>query len=342
MKKVLFIITKSEIGGAQTWVRDQVKLYGEEISPYLSTSESGWLSDSCTFSGVLFSKKILSKFSWIYIFMLYFYVKKNKIDVIVASSANAGLYARLISMFHGNIKCIYVSHGWSCLYNGGRLRALFVYVEKQLSKVSDIIWCVSAEDRRKAIEEIGIDPCKVVLARNSVFFHKIRIENKNKTKKKLNLLFVGRLEHPKRIDLIVDAIKDDANYSLTIVGAGSKMPMLGMSSNINCLGEVINFNDFSLYDALILISDSEGLPIAAIEGAAAGLPLILSRVGGCPELIREQYPNGILVNNNEIEIRKALKELHSKYEFYFENALEMSGEFNIVEMKHLYDPMYAI
>lgn len=48
------------------------------------------------------------------------------------------------------------------------------------------------------------------------------------------------------------------------------------------------------FDIYVHPSDSEGLPVSLMEAAAAGLPLIGTRVGGIPELI-EDGVNGILI-----------------------------------------------
>ena len=52
-----------------------------------------------------------------------------------------------------------------------------------------------------------------------------------------------------------------------------------------------------------LISDSEGLPLSALEAMSSELPIILSDVGGCFELIDE---NGILVKNNVNEMTQII------------------------------------
>ena len=53
----------------------------------------------------------------------------------------------------------------------------------------------------------------------------------------------------------------------------------------------------------ILSSFSEGLPIAAIEALRAKLPVVLTDVGGCRELIEN---NGYLVQPNIEEITDAV------------------------------------
>lgn len=53
MKNVGFIVTKSEIGGAQTWVNEISNLIKEECNIFLITSEEGWLTHKDVFAGVL-------------------------------------------------------------------------------------------------------------------------------------------------------------------------------------------------------------------------------------------------------------------------------------------------
>ncbi|HCN7407009.1 TPA: glycosyl transferase, partial [Escherichia coli] len=52
MKNVGFIVTKSEIGGAQTWVNEISNLIKEECNIFLITSEEGWLTHKDVFAGV--------------------------------------------------------------------------------------------------------------------------------------------------------------------------------------------------------------------------------------------------------------------------------------------------
>ena len=45
MKKILFVITSSEIGGAQRFVQEQIYiLYDSNYECYLSTNSKGWLT----------------------------------------------------------------------------------------------------------------------------------------------------------------------------------------------------------------------------------------------------------------------------------------------------------
>jgi glycosyltransferase involved in cell wall biosynthesis len=62
----------------------------------------------------------------------------------------------------------------------------------------------------------------------------------------------------------------------------------GLGANICFLGECSDVPSL-LAQADILVRPSllEGLPLAVLEGMAAGLPVVASRVGGTPELVRD-------------------------------------------------------
>lgn len=335
MKKVAHIITKSEIGGAQTWVRDQIFLLSQDVENFLITNKEGWLTDNTEVSASALIPEIESKFSIFAFFKVLRFVKKNKIDILIASSANAGVYARMIKLFY-NCRVIYVSHGWSCIYNGGQLKFLFIFIEKLLSYLSDSILCVSDRDLKDAVDIIGIDINKVTVIRNCVYPRERVIETLFPYGP-CRILFLGRLAPPKRPDLLIEAISKIQNVQLDIVGDGPLRNFLQKHDNVQLLGAINNFDSFSGYDLFALISDSEGLPMSALEAASSGLPLLISNVGGCPEIVEK---NGILVENtvdsivNSIEL---FKREHSEFKI---QALHRVDDFNINNYRKCYLRFY--
>ncbi|MDM2741776.1 MULTISPECIES: glycosyltransferase [Citrobacter] len=323
MKKIAFIVTKSEIGGAQTWTNEMMKLVKNEGSVYLITSEDGWLTEQGNFDKVLILPQLKKHFSLSGYISLLKYIRKENINVMVASSANAGIYsrmARLISKF----KCIYVSHGWSCIYNGGKLKSIFIKIEKYLSYITDIIWCVSISDEEKATRIIGINKRKIRTLTNAVI--KMKEKEGNDCQKKI--IFVGRLTYPKRPDLLINVVAKHPDMKLDIVGGGEYFYSLQENSktvsNINFVGEVQGFNNYSDYDLFVLVSDSEGLPMSGLEAHTAGIPLVLSNVGGCSELIAG---NGLLVDNTEQDVERGIISIFDNYDDYLRNSREVKGKF---------------
>ncbi|WP_261885148.1 glycosyltransferase [Vibrio pomeroyi] len=333
---IAYMITKGDIGGAQTWTRDQVHLFDGKEKQILITNKPGWLSDECSnLAKIFYFSKIERIFSILTLFSIVRVMRNQSVKTIVASSANAGIYARLCKILYPKVRVVYVSHGWSCIYNGNRFKKLFIMVEKLLSYITDAVLCVSEKDKYDAIEVIKIPAKKVKYIRNCVF---PRSTAPFKVKgERIKVLFLGRLEHPKRPDLLIEAISGNPNFQLDIVGDGPLRASCKSSDNITFHGSIYNFNDFFKYDLFALISDSEGLPMAALEAASSGIPLMLSNVGGCPELITN---NGLLVENCPDSIKKALICIEQNYSFYREQATSKSKDFDLSKHYAQYRQIY--
>ncbi|EGT4253155.1 glycosyltransferase [Citrobacter amalonaticus] len=323
MSNIAFIVTKSEIGGAQTWTNDMMKLVRNGNNVHLITSGNGWLTEQSNYDACFILPELKKKFSLLGYMALLKYLKKEKINVMVASSANAGIFSRMCKLFH-RFKCVYVSHGWSCIYNGGAFKPVFINIEKYLSYLTDTIWCVSYSDEINAKEKIGIKSKKIKTVHNSVS----GIPKKENLENKKRVIFVGRLTHPKRPELLARVISKNPDIFLDIAGGGEYLTKLKEEfkgcNNINFLGEVYSFNQYHNYDIFALISDSEGLPMSALEAHTAGIPLLMSDVGGCKELING---NGLLVSNDEKDIEIKLHKIINEYDCYFSQAQSEKDKF---------------
>ena len=44
MRNFLFIVTKSQNGGAKKWTKEQIEICSKNFNSYLVTDEDGWLS----------------------------------------------------------------------------------------------------------------------------------------------------------------------------------------------------------------------------------------------------------------------------------------------------------
>jgi len=123
------------------------------------------------------------------------------------------------------------------------------------------------------------------------------------------LLYVGRLHPAKGVRYLVKAMDIIKNYygdnvKLIIVGDGEQRDYLlrltrklNLENYIIFVGEVPHRN-IPIYlkaaDVLILPSLREGFPLIILEAMTAGLPIIATRVGGVPEIIKD-YENGFVV-----------------------------------------------
>ena len=344
MKKILFIITSSEIGGAQKFVKEQIDILNDsDFECFLATNKEGWLTD-CVKTKLhdTFYSSLIKKISIIYLIKLIYFIKVNKIDLIVCNSANGGFYGRICALFT-NIKSIYVSHGWSSFYNGGIFSNIFNKIEYIFSFITTSILCISKNDEKIAINTIGIKKKKLKVISNSIFSFNVfnrKLVNSNI----INILTVCRLKHPKRVDLLIDAIARLDNVHLTIVGDGPNKEVLQKkidntgNTNIKMLGSINGFTNFSDYDIFALISESEGLPISALEAMSCGLALVLSNVGGCGELIRN---NGVIVANTVDDIYIGINNCITELENYKLNSTILYNEmYNLNHNKNKYLNFY--
>jgi glycosyltransferase involved in cell wall biosynthesis len=102
------------------------------------------------------------------------------------------------------------------------------------------------------------------------------------------IAFVGRLSHEKGPDLFCDLARR-VGPTLTYDCYGDGPMMSGLAAEY---GSLIRFHGFVEPDRiwpqvglLVMPSRAEGLPMAALEAMAAGVPVAASRVGGLPDLI---------------------------------------------------------
>jgi len=340
MKNIAFIVSRSEIGGAQKWLKEQAEICKSNFNVHIITNEAGWLTDSLPRGvNVYCDAAVNGRISISFIFRLVRYIKGNNIQLIVASSANAGLYSRLAAFFTA-CGCIYVSHGWSAVYNGGAFKFVYVFIEWLLSNITDAIICVSDKDFDDAKRIVGVREEKLHLIPNKVC-PMPRKDNNHLLHVPPKGLMVSRFLHPKRPDLAISALKNES-IELHFVGDGPGLDkakaLADGCSNIHFKGAVSSFDDFKHYDFFILLSDSEGTPMSALEAMSAGLPLVLSAVGGCSALISG---NGALVSNDIDSIKDGVKDVLQNYAVYGERSAEIfDNRYNLLANSEEYFRLY--
>ncbi len=123
----------------------------------------------------------------------------------------------------------------------------------------------------------------------------------------LRVIYVGRLIDYKGVDVLLRAVRlTGTGVQLAIVGDGPDRPRLEALARglpVTFSGEVGYLEVsrlISAADLFVLPSLTEHLPNAVLEALEAGLPVIATRVGAIPEIIREGR-NGFLVDPGSAE-----------------------------------------
>jgi glycosyltransferase involved in cell wall biosynthesis len=106
------------------------------------------------------------------------------------------------------------------------------------------------------------------------------------------ILFVGNLLPVKGPTVLAKAAEQLQNVDLVFVGSGPERITAGRRFGARPHDEIPLW--MNACDVLCLPSLNEGLPNVALEAMACGLPVVASRVGGVPEVVRDGV-NGFLV-----------------------------------------------
>ena len=91
-----------------------------------------------------------------------------------------------------------------------------------------------------------------------------------------------------------------------------------------------------------MTSHDEGLPAVGIEAIRSGLPIIVTDVGGCAELVNE---NGIVINDDETEVVYAIENISKKDAISLSEMSEKSRQlyeknFSLQSMYEVYESLF--
>lgn len=135
-----------------------------------------------------------------------------------------------------------------------------------------------------------------------------------RTDDKLQLICVARLIERKGIQHLLQAMAElDDSVFLTVVGEGNYMSelqaestRLGVDNKVRFYGYCPREKLVRLYnrsDAFVLPSMAESFGMVFVEAMSCGLPVMGARIGGVPDIIKED--NGILVEAGSVSDIKA-------------------------------------
>jgi len=102
-----------------------------------------------------------------------------------------------------------------------------------------------------------------------------------------------------------------------LVGEGPERPVveaeiarLSLNERVRLLGERRDIPALlSAADAFVLTSISEGIPVTVLEAMAAGLPVVATRVGGLPEVVRDGETGHLVPAGDPLAVAQALASL---------------------------------
>jgi glycosyltransferase involved in cell wall biosynthesis len=216
-------------------------------------------------------------------------------DVLHGHGAKGGAYARLAP--GGRAIRVYTPHGGSLHYDRrSPVGLMYLALERMLMRRTELFLFESVFGRDAFAAKIGAPRSLTRVVHNGVTAEEfVAIAPQADA---TDLVFVGELRVLKGVDVLLDALaqlaRDGHALSATIVGDGpdaagfrAQAERLGLTS-VRFAGPMPARTAFALGRCLVVASRAESLPYIVLEAAAAGLPLVVTNVGGIPEIFGPQ------------------------------------------------------
>lgn len=253
-----------------------------------------------------------------------FAIKKYKPKIVHLHSFFAGVFLRPILLFF-KIKIIYCPHGWSFDRDSSFLsKKVSIFIETILALIDQKIICISDHERNIAIKK-GISKENLLTIKNAIpvsFFQNKLTKEIIWPENRLKILFVGRLDKQKGIDILLDAVyRIERKIHVIVVGSdvlsdSKNIPKYSKKlENVDFVGWK-NQNELLEYyhsaDLIVIPSRWEGFGLVAIEAMSCKLPVIASRVGGLAEIIIDRETGRLFDPNSFKSLRKIINEVSNE------------------------------
>jgi glycosyltransferase involved in cell wall biosynthesis len=231
-------------------------------------------------------------------------VRRLRPTLIHAHGARAGLPLATIA----GRRLIYSVHGYHFVGKAWAERRLAILAERRCSRRADLTLFVCASDRELAAEAGILRHCR----RQRMIPNGIELDLPAATGSPDGrcLGFLGRLVEQKNPLLLLEVLAAlrGEGYRLAIIGDGPLVDEMGKRAAALALSDRVEFvgslprrqalERLRAVDVLLLPSLWEGMPLAALEAMAIGVPVVVSAVGGLREII-EDGRSGFLIEGRD-------------------------------------------
>jgi glycosyltransferase involved in cell wall biosynthesis len=349
-KKILYLITKSNMGGAQIYVYNLATSLPKtkfDISIACGNTgkdgeEFGWLYESCQKVGIRtikvdsFQRDVsILKEPKLFIELCQL-VKKERPDIIHLNSSKAAAVGALVSRIFRIENIIFTIHGLAFNEDRSLVSKLAIKLITWLTIfLSTKTILINRKDGNQIknwpfiqnkLEVIYNGINKIELFDKSTLQNMVREKNPNLNIDENTVWFgtIAELHKNKGLPYLIEATSEikDENFTVVIIGKGEEKENLEklinkyeLRNKITLFGELSSAAKYlKALDVFLLVSIKEGLPLSILEAGQAKLPIIASGVGGIPEII-DDMSSGIIVRpKNSTEIKEAMRFLLNKPE----------------------------
>lgn len=322
MKKVLFVITKSNWGGAQRYVYNlATNLPKDQFEPVVAFggtgaahTSPGELHTKLAAAGIrtieipTFTRNVSFANDIQSLFILRDIFKVERPDVVHLNSSKAGGVGALAARLAGVPNSIFTSHGLVWDEDRNPLATFLIYIFSKLTfLLCHRVILISKDNYARARGSFGGE--KYVFIPNGLPTLEFEQQDHAQTELRLRAgsptettpsFWVGtiaELTPNKGLTYLIDAAKllaeQGKNFQLFIIGGGeqerqlkAQAARLGLQKQIHFLGFVSDAYRFMKgFDCFVLSSVKEGLPTVLLEAGQAQIPVVATNIPGVRDII---------------------------------------------------------
>ncbi len=337
MKKILYVITKGNYGGAQRYVFDLATHFKDKFDVSVASGNGEILEKKLREFNIPMIKipKLDRDISTTKDIKTFFFLmklfRKEKPDIIHLNSAKIGGVGALAGRLVGIKKIVFTVHGFAFNEDRPFYQKLAIKILSwfTLILVTDVIF-VSEFDKRQ-IKSWLVNKKKKVCIHNGVNVSTIPLDRESARKElvqskilpesvfqtKTNIISIGELTKNKNHILTILALKEIPETNLIIMGDGEDRKFLEKKARDLGVGDRVCFAGFvkdaskylKAFDIFVLSSLKEGLPYVLLEAGTAGLAVVASNIGGVPDIITDGENGMLAQSGNKESFRQKLSTL---------------------------------
>lgn len=345
--KIVYLITKSNFGGAQRYVFDlALGARAAKHDVVVCSGGEGPLIEKLRAEHIrtrtidALQRDISLPAEWKSFCVLIRILRDERPAVLHLNSSKAGglggLAGRIVNVFNffarrPQMRIIFTGHGWAFNEDRGDFERFVIGIAHWLTIVLAHIVIAVSEKTAEDIRKLPLVSGRVVVVHNGVT--PVPLLSRDEARRRLHIplefsdetLVIGttaELHKNKGLSYAITGIAQllrlkPVHIRYVICGAGEEEQALQKQIHDLGLEGIVMLAGYqnesarllAAFDVFLLPSITEAFPYAILEAGHAGLPIIASAVGGIPEAI-DDLESGILIQpKNSGEVARALQYL---------------------------------
>lgn len=324
-RRILFVITKANYGGAQRYVHELAVRFKSEYDVAVAYGEPGLLAERLREEGVRCipiapMQRDVGILSDLRAFIeLWRIVRAERPDIAHLNSSKALVLGGIVCRLAGVRRIVSTIHGWPYLKPYALpVRALMQLGMYSAVRTAHALIFISRRDMEVPL--VAVPRQKRHLVYNGVMPGTARRTTEHTSV--LRALTMAELTPRKNVRMAVDAVLTHNQSATTevvldVMGDGELRNELEQyirdqraERSVRMLGFVTDYRAvLPDYDLFILPSKKEGLPYVILDAGAAGIPCIASNVDGIPEIVRHEETGLLIDPENPQTLARAIRTL---------------------------------